>query len=473
MTSAANYYKHLSDARAITVARDHSSEFNIDLIESYPALEENIVQFFNCPTTNKSEHDIQLWWNGLDWSFWDRKMKARKFTTFCDDTHSLPLENNRKPDCSHIAKGCVKSMYTVVVLNDLKLREGMFNADDKGKVLDLSKAFCDAQRPMRIGGFTSYLCDGDKIMFFLYRDESVLESAPMELRGLGGLWLISLLTTDIEKLGYYLPKINVNGTKLQIRQFLGQGCFNNAFLGADGKVIRQTKDKSIVSKREIAVHQHVAQVFADADMGQHIVHILGVSDCGTALIELPMCKPIAMPIQNFFLSREQLHQVINIGAVLKSTQCVHLDLRPSNFLLDGNTVVLSDLGSALLLSDRASFPASFSGTTKYASPGMLQHLVERKHHVPCFSDDYHSIVRVIYVSVVRGAYEQLHDINTTDSEGIATFWRAAFDRPLWNEYVCDAAVESCNYDTLHLLVDSCACNAKAPSGKKLGGWVDR
>ena len=423
---------------------------------------DNISEFFYCPQMNQSEHEVQLWWNGLDWSFWDRKMTGRKFTTFCEDTHSHPLENNRKPDCSHIAKGCVKSMYTVVVLNDLKLREGMFNADDKGKVIDLSKDFYDAQGPMRSGGLTSYLCDGDKIMFFLYSNGAVLESAPMELSGLGGLWLLSLLTTDIERLGYCLPKIKVKGSKLEIREFLGQGYFNNAFLGADGRVIRQTKNRSQVSKREIAVHQHVTKAFTDAGKGQNIVHILTVSDCGTALIESPACKIIATPIQNFFLSREQLHQVINIGAALKSAKCVHLDLRPSNFLLHGDTVVLSDLGSAVLLTDRATFPASLSGTTKYGSPGMLQHLIEGERHEPCLADDYHSIIRVIYVSVVRGAYEQLHAIAPDDSEGITTFWRAALNRPLWEECVGDAAMERCNYEELRVLVESCACNA---SGK--------
>jgi hypothetical protein len=73
---------------------------------------------------------------------------------------------------------------------------------------------------------------------------------------------------------------------------------------------------------------------------------------------------------------------------------------------------------------------------------------------------------VIYVSVVRGAYEQLHDINTNDVEGITTFWRAALGRPLWDEYVRDVAVRSCDYEKLRVLVESCACNANAFSGKK-------
>ena len=463
LTTAVKYYDYLKATQVIIVSRD-AADFNIDLIKTYTPLINNIKEFFHCPATNKSEHDIQLWWNGLDWSFWDKKMKGRKFTTFCEDTHSHPLENNRKPDCSHIAIGCVKSMYTVVVLNDLKPREGMFNADDKGKVLDLSKAFYEAQGPMRSGGLTSYLCDGDKIIFFIYQKEYVLESVPMDLRGIGGRWLLSLLTTDIERLGYRLPNIEWEGNKLEIKAFLGHGQFNNAFLGAEGMVIRQTKDKSKVTGREIEVHKHVADAFSKAGRRQHIVRILGVSDCGTALIEQPSCRSIATPIYSYFLCREQLHQVITIGAELKRAECVHLDLRPSNFLLDEAIVVLSDFGSAFLPSVPKSIPTFLSGTTKYGSPGMLQHLTNKVPHVPCFTDDYHSIIRVIYISVVRGAYEQLHDIDNMDGDGIAAFWCAALDRPLWKDCLSEEAVEKCDYMKFRILVDSCACNAKA--GKK-------
>lgn len=459
VTSAANFYNNLQERRTITPTRDPAS-FNINMIQIYPALNQAINKWFDCPIINKSEHDIQLWWNNLDWSFWSGK-KIPKFTTIPHDTHSHPLENGRKPDCSHIALGCSKSQYTVVCLNDLKSRDGMFNADDKGKVIDLSKSFFDVQRSFRSGGMTSYLCDGDKIMFFLYDGTSVLESAPMPLQGEGGLWLLSLLTTSIDALGYRLPHISVNSQTLRIEGFLGHGNFNNAFKGTGMRgvvgpiVIRQIKGAEggkRISESEIYAHKHIMSAFESQGISRHVIQLLFVSDCGTALIEQPVCKAIATPISRFFLSKSQLLQVVQIGSALKDADSVHLDLRPSNFLVEGETVVLSDLGSMVILEGKGSrSEAQLSGTTKYGSPGMLHHLCHSTPHDPCFADDYHSVLRILYVSVIRGAYERLHDINSVDSLQITRFWEGAFSAPFWASYA--HSIDSVDYTLLKHLVE--------------------
>eukprot|EP01036_Dinobryon_divergens_P038142 gene38142-50013_t len=173
------------------------------------------------------------------------------------------------------------------------------------------------------------------------------------------------------------------------------------------------QDRSKVTKREINVHMQVVNAFTNAGKGQHIV------DCNA--------DPQLFPVQG-----------AAIGAELKRAGCVHLlDLKPSNFLLDeAATVVLIDLGSAVLPFVSASIPTSLYGTTKYGSPAMLQHLTKS------FTDDYHSIIR--------------------DGDGIAAFWSAAlFGRPLWEECLSEEAVEKCNHEKFRNLVDSCACNAKA------------
>lgn len=455
VTSAASYYQSLKTRNSFKIGLD-AVNFNIDLIEEYDSLLRNIASWFVCPSTNVTEHEIQMWWNGLDWGFWDKKMKSRKFTTFPCDTHSRPLENGRKPDCSHIALDCSKSQYTVVSLNDLKCRAGMFNADDKGKVLDLTKAFHDAQLLFRGYGFTSYLCDGAVIMFFLYSEESILESPPMPLQGIGGRWLLSLLTTDIITLGYRLPNIAVGQVKVTIESFLGQGCFNNVFKGICDKVtgpvvIRQNK-RGEISRDEITTHSHVMNAFKTDGMSKHVIQLLYESDCGTALIEQPLCKPIAIPISGFFLNPHQLHQVVNIGAALKAAGCVHLDLRPSNLLTNGEDVVVSDLGSAVILSSPSTTP--LSGTTKYGSPEMLRHLCQQVSHTPCFGDDFHSILRVIFVSIYRGAYERLHRIDNTNFVEITAYWERAFSGTTWLTYY--AVTNDSDYEVLHRLVDQVA-----------------
>eukprot|EP01036_Dinobryon_divergens_P034877 gene34877-45133_t len=233
VTSAAIFYNTLVSNANIEASKN-AEDFNINLMDTCPALERKIADFFNCPSTNKTKYDIQLWWNGLDWESLSGSMETRKFTTFASDTYATALENRRKPHCSHVAVDFSLSQYSVVSLNDLKRREGKFNADDKGKAIDLSRAFYKVQRPFRSDSLTSFLCDGDMIVFFLVGDEhtDVLETPPMPLVGEGGCWLLSMLTTDISSLGFSLPKITVRGGEaVVIEGFLGQGGFNNVFQG--------------------------------------------------------------------------------------------------------------------------------------------------------------------------------------------------------------------------------------------------
>jgi hypothetical protein len=172
-----------------------------------------------------------------------------------------------------------------------------------------------------------------------------------------------------------------------------------------------------------------------------------------------VCKIIATPISSFFLSKRQLHEIVQIGSALKKAGAVHLDMRPSNLLLDGDTVVLSDLGSLVLLPLPAAADDNphlvLSGTTKYGSPGMLQHLCDGYPHAPCYADDFHSILRVLFVSTARGVYERLQIISATDAKEIAAFWQKAFAGPMWRNYLDGCAVAA-DYDRLHALVEDVA-----------------
>ena len=203
VTSAEQYYNTLISNRNIEVVRgwDHAVKFNINLIDSYPALADNISDWFKFPPSNITKHDIQSWWNTLSWGYWTQKMKSRSFTITPFDTHSHPPENGRKPACSHIAIGCSKSLCSVHCLNYLKSRGGVFNADDKGKIINLSKAFCMAEGSFRSAGMSSYLCGGDAVIFFLVEESSIIESLPRPLTAIGDLRLLNLLTTNIDSLG--------------------------------------------------------------------------------------------------------------------------------------------------------------------------------------------------------------------------------------------------------------------------------
>lgn len=469
VTTASKFYNELVQSRRVDVAGKSGRElsatdFNIMLLQpmnpkSSDTLNKHINSWFDCKKDkNCPEAEVQQWFNDLDWKFWDTKPTfGRKFTTRPVDTHSSPLENGRKPDCSHIALGMTVSQYSLVSLNDLKSRGGSFNADDKGKVLDLSQAFFDCQSPLGRKSITSYLLDGDKIMFFLYQGASlpILESVPMEIRGIGGLWLLSLLSTPVETLGFRLPRITAEGKDIRVSGFLGSGNFNNAFIGSwnsEDVVVRQLKSMKDVDPIELDIHRKLIAEFKAHNKSKHIVNILAVSDCRTAMIQQPVCSPIAYPASTFALNKKQLLEVILIAQTVKDAGYVHLDLRPTNLLLNGKTVVLCDFGSAVKEGVNDGRP--LSGTSKYASPGMLQHLLSLHPHIPSFDDDYHSVLRIIYVSLMRGAYEDLSAISVTDLDAISKFWHRAFAPRVWK--VEHQQVSGSDYGRLRELVESLA-----------------
>lgn len=466
VTSAANLYGCFKANNAFSAGHTDASLFNIVLLQQTNTIIKSIMEFFKCNLDAKSpEHKVQLWWNKLKWERWARANNV-VLTMKSYDTHNNPLENGRKPDASFVPVFCALSCFTVVSLLDLKSRgDRHFSPDDKGKVIDLTKTLYEEQQSYRSGGVTSFLCNGDTVIFFIYDGKTLKESCPMNLRGLGGLWIMSMLTTNVKRLGFGFPSIFVHGKEMRITGFLGHGMSNNVFRAQYVKVggcvegeeefaVRQTKCGSLVSELEIRLHEELQMVFENDGILQHMVQIVEKSDCGTALIETPVCYSCALPTSSFTFNRGQLKQIVKIGVALQKAGMVHLDLRISNLLINcDNLIVLADMGSLVKLSEEYDQQrnVALSGTTKYGSPGMLKHLCSNHPHTPSAADDCHSILRVIYVSTMRGAYERLFAINVTDETAIAAFWASAFSSPFWARYVRIA--DRCDYSELDQLVD--------------------
>jgi hypothetical protein len=95
-------------------------------------------------------------------------------------------------------------------------------------------------------------------------------------------------------------------------------------------------------------------------------------------------------------------------------------------------IMVSDFGSIIDISSGAS-PIPYSGTSKYAS-GRILDLLSTNPDLPIepqYADDIESVLKVIYVSVMRKAYRDLRTIRYDDYARIREFWRPRMTAAVW------------------------------------------
>lgn len=94
--------------------------------------------------------------------------------------------------------------------------------------------------------------------------------------------------------------------------------------------------------------------------------------------------------------------------------------------------MLSDFGSIVNIT-QGTYPIPYSGTSKYAS-GRILDLLSIDPNVsiePQYADDIESVLKVIYVSVMRRAYGDLRKIHYSNYAGIRDFWRPRMTAAVW------------------------------------------
>jgi serine/threonine protein kinase len=139
-------------------------------------------------------------------------------------------------------------------------------------------------------------------------------------------------------------------------------------------------------------------------MKEYVVDVIGKTDDNLAVILQPVCEDISR--RDLLYTGDQLIQIINVVCEINIICKLSLrDLRPSNILVQNNgNICIIDFCSVVAMDQ----VVPYYGTSKFASSRILEYLSSNVITFPIqFGDDYHSLVRLCYVSMISGAYPQL------------------------------------------------------------------
>lgn len=441
-TANAHFYQDLIVRRRPTVTeRPEFFGLNLAKIHYHGLRRQPIhVKFFESLTqgTGSNENTFRAAWFAKDW-YKGLKRKYNITSTVMIDGHCKPIEG-RKPDCVHYIEGFSPSVMVIPVVGDLRRpRDGSpFPSDDaRGRVLRFCK-FAHNRQHFRQGlGIYGYLSDGEKIVFYLYRaDYNILESPLMPLAGVGGLWLISLLLKTKEQFGYTNWNVTFKQNPLFIEDFLGSGgsadVLKCRLVGFTEKValkVFKYPEEKIERERDAIDYFHRVPNFPK----DNIVSCIGMTDRYEALILSPVATDITT--LNYFpgYTHDQLLELIDVIEAIHFKKQVFRDIRPQNILIKHDLhIMLSDFGSIVNIT-QGTYPIPYSGTSKYAS-GRILDLLSIDPNVsiePQYADDIESVLKVIYVSVMRRAYGDLRKIHYSNYAGIRDFWRPRMTAAVW------------------------------------------
>ncbi len=238
----------------------------------------------------------------------------------------------------------------------------------------------------------------------------------------GGIWL------------HQLEHFTFNGNPLTVVDFLGSGGSADVFKCSHA-------DQNVAVKIFKSRGEHIETERAAIDYFQsipnfpsnRIVSCLGVTDEREGLILSPVALDITCVDYFPGYTRDQLSELINVVEAIHQQQRVFRDIRPQNILIrDDMHIMVSDFGSIIDISSGAS-PIPYSGTSKYAS-GRILDLLSTNPDLPIepqYADDIESVLKVIYVSVMRKAYRDLRTIRYDDYARIREFWRPRMTAAVW------------------------------------------
>jgi hypothetical protein len=292
------------------------------------------------------------------------------------DRHAQTSIGSRKPDDIIYVNSSPCTEPNVVVIGDNKrCSNNGFTATEKGQLLHFAVTLFKFQ-PLRTQ-IPCYLNNGRTIQFFRLEGSPegathVHESREMSLNGDGGRYLLGLLATSLSQLGWNLPCITINGTRLRLESFLGQGGSSVVYQSTHGGVPVVAKCFRPTVPHRLAEEAEVLAILVEkvpALCGSRVPTIVGTDQTAGAIVLRPPGKPFAtccdhggVRVSMTFKHFEQLVNVLQ--QIHTEVGFVHRDLGLHNMFDVNGDLLLNDWGCAAKIGEDTGFSGS-------------------RHHLPC------------------------------------------------------------------------------------------
>jgi predicted Ser/Thr protein kinase len=338
------------------------------------------------------------------------------------DTHTKRYLEGRKPDLSFIVKGKDLTVFSVVVVGEVKTRktQSVIMSDSS-----LGEIVTFIHRVIKFGVNRTtcfgFITDAENIYFIktIYNQSLAqkysYEVTPMyPIIGVGGNYLFTLLSQLPELLGW-CGQFVVNARTYDVEKKLGEGLTSTVW-ESEGCAIKQYRaDFKDIKLDEIRFLKLMTEI-------ENVPHLVEIGD------DFIIMEPVGKKIE--ILCKYHIRSLLKTLEAVHALGIVHRDVRLTNIVELNGAVLLLDWGYAT----NANMSAPYRGSIHYASNDILAsndfpNIVAIPQH------DLYMLVRVVYVYITHFDISQFAK---DDRVGLANHWNTALTG-LWSPFdnFCD------------------------------------
>jgi len=316
-------------------------------------------------------------------------LKLEHLTYF--DGHNTPTLGKKKPDCLFYLSNADKVPSNIVVVGEIKTNENLRKPESRGQLATYLHRVIQSSPYRNI--CYGFLTDGHEIAFmkatFSEEDEysyEVTDFVPFfssdTVTDVGYMYLLSLLRSDPNLLGWSIPTIKSEKITYNIQKNIGRGKTSDVF-ASNGLAVKFVKEKySNLLKNELGILEifklrEIARIPQIVDVGNNF---FVMQPCGEKFRRFTQKS-----FSNFF---DTLHEVHKIGYV-------HRDIRSTNLITFKEDVYLIDWGYACEIGKTE----KFVGDILYASSDILEDS-QFPSVITHPSHDLHMLTKMVYLNII-------------------------------------------------------------------------
>jgi len=374
---------------------------------------------------------------------------------YVGDTHSTPLLNTRKPDFVFVQKGKPLDPLNVVAVGEIRKRTSANYTN-----ADIGHAVAFGEKVLQLQPRRQYVyvvltdCiiiqiyiitreDNDRFSYKYTASESLIYDTP-SLPPNGWKYLVTIMQTSPDQLGWIEPSIIVDGNTVTLVRAIGSGRTSIVY-----EVILENESSVVVkkAKREEYVscfinEKNILTKLVDLD-SPHLPKLLYSNN--DTLVMTPLCTKV---------NNLQIKDIENIVETLRMVhsnfQLVHMDLRKYNFLRDDDgNILITDWGYSKEQGKGEN--TTFAGALECMPDNVLQSIIDGEEINYNPTIDLICLVRSLYLMLHKPLIERISfDRDPKNFKGrvqnILDFWASNGKSEWWNIIRSDA--ENLNYDKL-------------------------